>query len=213
MNMLLYKEFKIAIHPLYIISSFVFGALVMIPQWIFLLVPLYFCMVTAPNLLGQYRANKDNQFTILLPVSRDDVVKARILAFSLLELIHIGFTFLFMLLHHVVYQGGANFGFDLNSAYIGMTCLIFGVFNFVLFPTYYKTAEAFGVPVIIATLVATLIAATAEGSAMISPSYARLMEQVPIMQLFVLIFGISLFLLLTIAAYRLSVRTCRQVGL
>ena len=213
MNMLLYKEFKIAIHPFYIISSLFFGALVMIPQWIFCLVPLYFCMMTAPNLLGQYRSNKDNQFTILLPVSRNNLVKSRILAFALLELIHIGFTIIFMILHHMVYKGGANFGFDLNSAYVGIMFMLFGVFNFVLFPIYYKTAEAFGIPVIIATVVATLLAATAEVLAIISPPFARLMEQIPIIQSFSLVFGISLFFLLTVAAYRLSVRSFRQVGL
>lgn len=212
MNKLLYKEFKIAIHPLYIISSLVFGALVMIPQWIFLLVPLYFCMATTPNLLGQYRANKDNQFTILLPVSREDVVRTRIFAFSILELIHIIFTVLFMLMHFIVYKGGTNFGFDLNAAYVGMMFMIFGVFNFVLFPAYYKTAEAFGIPVIIASATATLIAAAAEVLAMISLPYSRLMEQVPVMQLIVLVLGIVLYVLLTVTAYNLSIRSFRQVG-
>jgi ABC-2 type transport system permease protein len=213
MKLLLYKEFKLAVHPLYLVSSFVFAALLMIPQWIFFLVPLYFFMVTAPNLLGQYRVNKDNQFTILLPVSRDDVVKARILAFSILELIHIGFTVIFMLFHHLAYGGGFNFGFDLNGAYIGITFLIFGVFNIVLFPLYYKTAETFGIPVIIAVAAAALLAAAAEVPVMISRPFAHVMEEVQGVQIIVLISGIALYPLLTFVAYRLAVQSFRRVGL
>jgi hypothetical protein len=213
MNMLLYKEFRIAVHPFYILSSFVFAALIMIPQWIFFLVPLCFCMVTVPNLLGQYRANKDNQFTILLPVSRDDVVKARILTLSLLELIHIGFTVCFMLLHHMVYKGGSNFGFDLNAAYIGLTFIIFGIFNRILFPLYYRTAESYGIPVIIATLVATLLAAACEVPAMINHQRTYFLEQESVLQLLILCAGIILYVLFTLRAYRLSVRSFRQVGL
>jgi hypothetical protein len=124
-----------------------------------------------------------------------------------------GFTVCFMLLHHMVYRGGSNFGFDLNGAYIGMTFIIFGTFNRILFPRYYRTAESYGFPVIIATLVATALAAACEVLAMISNKWVFLMEQEPILQPLVVTIGIILYVILTQRAYRLSVRSFRQVGL
>ncbi len=213
MDKLLYKEFRIAVHPLYIIASCFFGALVMIPQWIFFLVPLYFCMVSAPNLLGQYRANKDNQFTMLLPVSRADVVKARIMTFSILELIHMVCTVIFIILHRLVYGTVSNFSFDLNGAYVGLSFVLFGVFNIVLFPLYYRDAQSYGIPVIAATLVTLITAGALEVPAILSSGFATFMEQILLVQIVLPLLGFALFVLLTVSAYRKSVHSFQQVGL
>ena len=212
MKNLLYKEFSLAVHPFYLVAGIVFGALAMIPQWIFLLIPLYFCFVTVPNLLGQYKANKDNQFAALLPIPKSAAVKARILAFAILEVLHMIGVLVFAFVHNAVY-GVPNFGFDLNGSYFGVVFVMFAIFNLVLFPLYYRTADKFGFPVILSITGAFLFAAAMEILASINPGFQRFMEQRQDVQIFLPIVGLLLFAAATYAAFRLSARRFEFVDL
>jgi len=112
---LLYKEFKLAVHPFYYILPVITGALMLIPQWIFFLVPLYFCFITVSNLFAVYKSNNDLSFSIMLPVSKKDIVKARMTSIMILQLLQISMAVLFAILNHVLYKSD-NFGFDTNAA-------------------------------------------------------------------------------------------------
>lgn len=212
MKNLLYKEFTLAVHPLYLAAGLLFGALAMIPQWIYLLIPLYFCFVSVPNLLGQYKANKDNQFTALLPVPRADTVAARILTFVILETLHVIGMLIFAFIHHAVYDL-PNFGLDLNGAYFGVVLLIYGVLNLLLFPLYYKTAEKFGLPVIVSVGAAVLLAGAVEVLAAVSGSFQRFMEQRQDMQVLLPVAGLLFFVGASYLAYRVSARRFEYVEL
>lgn len=212
MKNLLAKEFSLAVHPLYLVAGIAFGALAMIPQWIYLLIPLYFCFVSVPNLLGQYKANKDNQFTALLPVPRADTVKARILAFVILEALHMIGVLVFAVIHHAVYDM-PNFSLDLNGAYFGVVLVMYGMLNLILFPLYYRTAEKFGIPVIASVTTVVLFAAAMEILASTSVGFRQFMEQRQDVQILLPIAGLFLFTGASYLAYRLSARRFEYVEL
>ncbi len=200
---LLYKEFRLAIPPFFIYGSAIFGLLMLIPQWIYFLVPLYFCFTSIPNMFSGYRANYDLNFSALLPISKDDIVKARIGSVAVLELLHIAFAAIFAVCNHLLYHL-PNFAFDLNAAYFGFVFLIYGIFNIILFPMFFKTGYKFGVPVIIANVVVILFALAVEMFLIISDGFERAMEHNSPAQAVTLLLGMGIFVILTWIAYRVS---------
>lgn len=212
MKNLLRKEFGLAIHPLWLLGALVFGALALIPQWIYVLIPLYFCWITAPNVLSQFKSNKDNQFSALLPVPRKSIVAARILSFSILELVHIAGIVVFTAIHNGLYDQ-PNFSLDLGVGYVGVTFLMYAVFNLVLFPMYYRTAERFGLPLIVAISAAMLVAGAAEFVVLTNRFPADVLENRVAGGIPALLAGLILFVVFDYVAYRVSARRFETVQL
>lgn len=207
------KECKLAIHPFYFVLPIVTGALMLIPQWIYLLVPIYFCLIAVPNLFTQYRANNDLQFSAVLPVRKRDMVKARLASIILLEMLHLLWALIFVLLHHAIYKQTDNFVLNTNSAFFGISLLLYALFNMVLFPQYYKTGYSFGGPLIISITVVVLLAALFEILSAVSPVFQHYMENSLKTELLVLGFGILFFCISTVATYRLSAARFEKVDI
>jgi len=207
---LLYKEFRLAIHPLYYFLPVIFGALMLIPQWFFFLVPLYFCFITVPQLFSMYKSNNDLEFSIMMPVRKSDIVKARILSIIILELFQIVWCVIFALINRSLYKYG-NFAFDLNAAYFGLVFVMFALFNIILFPIFYQTAYKFGVAVIISIVAAIGFALSAELLVMFNERFRMVVEGKPGPQLIILAAGMVLFVLSAIAAYKISVKNFEKV--
>ena len=210
MNNLLYKEFKLTIHPFYYVLPVFFGALMLIPQWIFFLVPLYFCFITVPQIFSLYKSNNDLEFSIMMPVRKSDIVKARILSIVILELFQIACALFFALIHRSLYKY-ANFAFDLNAAYFGLVFVLFALFNIILFPIFYQTAYKFGVAVIISIVAAIGFALSAELLVMFNERFRMVVEGKLGPQLIILAAGIGVFILGAIAAYKISVKIFENV--
>jgi hypothetical protein len=210
MRNLLYKEFRLAIHPFFFILPVLTGALMLIPQWVFFLVPLYFCFTTVPNLFGSYKAGNDLGFSVLLPVRGRDIVKARIVSFSILELLQIAAAVVFAILNRVLYHT-ENLFFNLNPAFFGIVFVLFGVYNLLLFPLFYKTAYKYGAPVIIATVAVVLLATSVELLVVFNGMFRNFMEKSPTAELMTLLVGIVVFVLATIGAFRISARMFEHV--
>jgi hypothetical protein len=209
---MLRKEFGLAIHPMYVASGFIFGAFALIPQWVYTLIPLYFCWVSVPILMSQYKSNKDNEFSALLPVSRNSIVAARIAAFSILELCHVAGAAIFAVVHALVYPPG-NFLLELGPGFFGVMLAIYGVFNLVLFPLYFGTARKFGVPLILAIVVVLLITGGVETLNMTSPVVSSVLEGSVAAGTGVLAAGLVVFLVLGYLTYVLSAPRFRAVQL
>lgn len=210
MNNLLYKEFKLTIHPFYYVLPVFFGALMLIPQWIFFLVPLYFCFITVPQIFSLYKSNNDLEFSIMMPVRKSDIVKARILSIIILELFQIACSLLFALIHRSLYKID-NFAFDLNAAYFGLVFVMFALYNIILFPMFYKTAFQFGAAVIVSTVAAIGFAFAAEMLVMFNERFRNVVEGKPGPQVIILAAGIVLFVLGAMLTYKISVKSFEKV--
>ena len=213
MKNLLYKEFRLAIHPLFYPLLVLCGALLMIPQWVFFLALMYFFFITAPNIFTMGKAQNDIEFSVTLPVRKRDVVKARMMSIIILELLQIVVAVVFAVLNRTLYHT-ENFLLDLNFAFFGFAFVIYALFNVVFFPMFYQTAYKIGIPVLAGIFAALLFATGVELGVLYIPALCVLdgMGHIGV-QLWVLAAGIVLFALLNILAYRISARLFERIDL
>lgn len=144
-------------------------------------------------------------FTLLLPITRNDYVKAKIL-----------FLMIPGLLNHMIYQQ-PDYAIDLNFAFFGLVFFIYGLFNLIFFSLYFKTGYNYGVPVVVSNVVVLILAigfefinmrfavinTILEGSSFTSKAW----------QLAILGIGISLYVLFNYRVYRISIRKFAHVDL
>lgn len=133
---LLMKEWKLCMHPMGYIMLLC-AALILVPGYpygvscFYMGLAIFFICLTA-------RENHDAAYTLTLPVSRGDAVRARVLFCSVLEAADLLLMILFILLKQAI-GGGANpAGLDAGVALIGEALIIFAIFNMIFFPAYYK---------------------------------------------------------------------------
>ena len=215
MKNLLYKELMLVVHPLFYLVPLT-GALLLIPQWPYFVAMMYFFFITVPNVFQTARTANDIGFTVMLPVRKRDVVKARLYTVVFLEQVQIAVAAPFAALNNALYPEG-NFLLDAGIAFFGLTFAMYGLFNLVFLPMFYKTAYKLGVPIIAAICACVLFAGAAETIALIVPGAAAVLDgigpQALARQLPVLAAGIALFALLSWLAYRVSARRFERVDL
>lgn len=212
---LLNKEFRLVISPLYFLTT-VFGALLLIPQWVFFVAPMYILFIALPNIVQFSKAQKDMEFTMLLPVRKADAVRARILAIALLQTAQVLVVALFAALNITLYHT-PNFFIDPNVAYVGCVFVMFGVFNIVFFPMLYKTGYKLAAPLIAGLTLTLVFAVLIELLVVTVPPVTRVLDGISraelVRQIPVLLCGIAAFMLLTWGSMRASIRRFDRVNL
>jgi ABC-2 type transport system permease protein len=215
MRNLLYKEFRLSIHPtMFIFLSF--GALLLIPSWPFF-IAFGYLFIAVTNTFFLCRSNQDVFFTASLPVRKRDIVLARVYSLTILELLQIAAAVPFALLRGVLYPHGNEAGMNTNFAFFGFVFVMYALFNAIFLPGFYKTAYKVGVPLFLAVLAAVVFAGAVEA---LMATVPFLRENLNAMgaggmagQLAVLAAGIGAFALLTTMAYRLSAKRFEKVDL
>ena len=212
MKNLLYKEFNLSIHPAFFLMP-AFGALLLIPQWPYFIALMYFFFISVPNIFNMNKAQNDLGFSATLPIRRADIVKARVISIIILELLQILVTAIFAFINMKLYTT-ENFLLDPNVAFIGFSFMMFGIFNIIYLPMFYKTADKIGWPLIIAFTAAFLFVTAVEGVILLVPS-ARILDgsaHLPA-QFITLGIGIATFFLLSSAANQLSIKRFEKINL
>lgn len=215
MKNLLYKEFRLVIHPMYYLVALT-AALLMIPQWPYFIAMMYIFFITVPNVFSGSRSQNDIGFTAMLPVRKGDAVRARVLAIVTLELIQLVASAVFAVLNVALYRA-ENFLLDPNIAFFGLVFVMYGLFNVVFFPMFYKSAHKTGVPTLTAVVVIVLFAVGVEMAVLLLPDARHALDGISgdaqIRQLPVLAAGIAVYALLTWLACRVSVKRFEKVDL
>ncbi len=215
MNNLLYKEFRLVIHPFYYLTS-LFAALILIPYWVYFVALMYFLFIAIPNIFTNAKAQNDTGFSVLLPVKKSDVVKARILSMSVLELVQMAVAAIFVAISVAISPKG-NVLIDANVAYLGCGLVLYGLFNLFFFPMFYKTAHKIGIPLMVGLTVFTLVGGIIEVLVVSVPAVAKVLDgntpSAMISQIPVLAAGIVLYAGLTWLAYRKSAANFEKVDL
>ena len=215
MNNLLYKEFRLVIHPFYYLTS-LFAALILIPNWVYFVALMYFLFIAIPNIFTNAKAQNDTGFSVLLPVRKSDVVKARVMSMATLEIIQIAVAAIFVAISVSINQNG-NFLIDANLAYLGCSLVLYGLFNLVFFPMFYKTGYKIGIPLMVGLTVFTVIGGIIEVLVVTAPAVANVLDgnthSAMVSQIPVLAAGIVLFAGLTWLAYRLAAKNFEKIDL
>lgn len=215
MKNLLYKEFRLVVSPLYFLTV-LFGALLLIPQWPYFIAMLYLFFFIVPNVFANAKAINDTGFTMMLPIRKRDAVKARVISVAALELAQVVTAVPFAFLNMSVYPRG-NMLIDANLAYLGCVFMMYGIFNAIFFPMFYKTAYKLGWPLALSIAGATLFAFAVEALTAAVPAVNHALDGISggalIRQLPVLGAGILCYALLTALAYRKSAANFEKVDL
>lgn len=210
MKNLVYKELRLSINKFFYIMPVLLSALFIIPQWFFTLVFMYMFWITVPQVFSSYLANEDYNFTSMLPVTKKDIVQSKIIALVVIELIHLAVGVVFAIIHNHLW-GVWNFSLDANIAFFGVGFLMYGIFNIVFFPYYFKSGYFFGKPTIAGTIITIIYAGIIEYGVIKYQFMRDLFEGNITSQLIVLIVGIILSIILTITALQISQKRYEKI--
>ena len=218
MKKLLYKELRLSLHPMYFFFVLM-GAMMLIPEYNYYVMFIYTSMVVINNIFTTGKANKDVEYTAMLPISKRDVVKARFLTVMLYQLVNVAVAAVFAVVANIIYGNGENpGGIDRNVAFFGFVFIMLGVFNISYLTAFYKTANKMLRPVIMGmlSLVVCIGAFETVSQYVSSPLGAYLDASTVsgvIMQIPVLLGGIILYALLNILGYRISAKRFERLDL
>lgn len=209
---LLYKELMLAAHP----SSLVFallGCLVLVPAYPYTVIFMFGCLALYLNLL-YVRETNDTWYTSLLPVSKQDIVRGKFLMIVSLQLFQLTISIPSVLLRHMLGMGNNPVGIDATVAWYGFGLIIYGVFDLIFFPVYYKNGYQCGKAFIIAAIPMLVLMMLAEGSVRLPP-FSWLDQSTPqalYRQIPILILGIFCYSIFLAFSYRISVRRFQKGG-
>ena len=163
MGKLLKKELRLALHPtapIFLLLS----SMLMIPNYPYLVVffytelAVYFTCMTG-------RENHDIDFSMLLPVAKRDVVRARMLLVVLLEIAQLILAVPFAWLRQTLIPEPNAAGMDANMALMALALVQMGLFNAVYFRMYYKNVRRVGISFLCGSAVTFLYIIVVEVSA------------------------------------------------
>lgn len=164
MRNLLTKELRLsAITLTYLFLGF--ALMTFIPGYPILCGAFFFCL----GLFQSYQASReanDIMYSVLLPVSKRDVVKAKYLAAAVLQMAAFLLCAVCTLVRMIflsdagVYE--SNVMMAANLIYLAFVLLIFAVFNWIFIGGFFKTAYGIGKPFVVFIVINFIIIAIAE---------------------------------------------------
>lgn len=215
MKNLLKKEFRLCMHPAaWIMLSTC--ALALVPNYPYAVSFFYMTLGIFFICIGG-RENHDAAYTMTLPVSRAAVVNGRVLFVCCLE----GLQWLVMaaivLIKRFIAPGPNAAGMDANIALLGEGLILFGLFNIIFFPAYYRNISKVGVPFVKASIAVFLYVILAVAATYTVP-FVRDQLDTPdpdylTAKLGFLALGLVWFTGLTLLSVRLSVRRFEKLDL
>lgn len=213
MKNLLYKEWKLAIHP----TNYIFlamGAMLLIPNYPYF-VAFFYQTLGIFFIFMSGNTTNDVFFTTLLPVRKRDVVKARLAAVIGLEVLQVIIAVPFAILRSRIVPTENLAGMDAGLALFGLVFIMFGVFNLVFLPLFYRSGYKTGTPFLLAATVMTVVVVAAEVAIQLTPALKQTLDTTVYMppQLVVLAAGILIFALLNVIACRLSASAFERLDL
>jgi ABC-type Na+ efflux pump permease subunit len=208
MKQLHFKERRLALHP----TCWIFlllSAMVLIPNYPYYVIFFYTGLgIFFTCLTG--RENQDVLFTLLLPVSRRQLVAGRMLAAITVEVCQFAAVAVCMVLRPLTGLGENAAGMEANLAFLGLSLAMLGLWHLVFFPMYYKNVQQVGISFLVSSVVEFLYIVMVETLAHVQPFFRdtldtqdpRFIQQ----KLGVFFGGLAIYALLTALAYA---RSCK----
>ena len=214
MKTLLYKQLRLACHPMTPVFC-LSGIMLLIPNYPYSVAFFYVTLGLFFTFLNM-REQKDIYYSALLPLRKRDTVRAAVAFTVLVELLSVVITALFCLLSAKLQPGKDNaVGMDANLMLLGAGFVLYGVFNLVFFVCLYRSGYKVGAAYLKANLALWPMMLLAE----VLPHFPPLMwlnrvdAQANLRQIPILLFGMAVFAVLTMLAYRRSARLYERVDL
>ena len=210
---LLYKELMLAAHP----TSLVFaclGCLVVVPAYPYTVIFMFGCL--APYITFLYaRETNDAWYSAILPITKRESVKGKCQLIVFIQLFQLLLSIPCVVLRTILHIENNPVGIDATIAWYGLGFIIYGVFDMVFFPAYYKNGYKAGKAFVIAAIPMLLLMIASEGAVRL-PALAWLDSYAPydlLLQAPILLFGILCYIILISIAYWVSVKRFERVDL
>ena len=209
------KNWRLAMSPVPLLFLLLSG-LILIPNYPYYVTFFY-------NSLGIFmwmqslRENRDTAYMMLLPVTKAEMVRARLRTVVQLELLQLLACVPFMVLRASYGHLNNAVGIEANAAFLGLGLVQMGLFNLVFFPMHYRNAYDLGKPFLAASAAELFYIVLVEACDHVIPYMKTVCESYALSdqlrQSPMLLGGVALFALLTWAAERSSVRRFEKVDL
>lgn len=156
---LLKKEMKLTASPLSYIFI-MFGLMAFLPGYPILVGTFFVCLGLFQSFQCAREAN-DITYTVLLPVAKSDVVKAKYMFCVVIEFCFFVLTSVPVLIRMTVLSDVSvyrnNVLMNANLVYLGFVLLILGLFNLIFVGGFFKTAYKFAKPFVTFIVVAFVV--------------------------------------------------------
>lgn len=210
---LLYKEVRLVAHPTSVVFSFL-GGLVLVPAYPYSVVFMFGCLAPYLTILNARETN-DTWYTAVLPVTKRESVLGKFLLTALFQIFQLLFSIPFAFLRSILNIANNPVGLDATIVWYGFGLIVYAIFNFIFFTTFYKSGYKAGKAFIFAAVPMVLLMLITESCAHI-PALAWMDSnhvKYLLIQLPVLIIGIICYGVLVSLAYRISSKQFEKVDL
>lgn len=215
MKNLLYKEFKLSVQPLnYLFLAM--AAMLLIPSYPYEVAFFYQTLgIFFIFMIGN--TNNDLFFTVLLPVRKRDAVRARFATVVFFEMLQIIVSIPFAIVRNKLINTPNLAGVEANLALFGVAFVMYGVFNLIFLPMFYKTGYRTGMPFLVSGVAMGLVVVITEAAINLVPGWKTVLDSIEPtylpQQLLALVIGLVIFVVLTALAYKFSVQRFEHLDL
>ena len=229
MKALLYKEFKLAMHPICYVFIAMFPLMILIPSYPIAIGFIYVLTCYPILFLGANKGQQSNDllYSTLLPIRKKDIVKARIMTVFIMHLAFIAITSVLypvaLMINSSITESAlaedpmanpiTNAGLGLNSYVLVLAFVLvgFAIADLIFFPIYYKNGKS----IVMSTLLMILGFVVYLGVFTIGLPYipgCEWINNLPIWIQFIAL-GVSLILyaVLHLAVYKISAKRLEKV--
>ena len=144
MKHLLKKEWRLTMPPMPLLFLLL-SALVLVPNYPYY-VTFFYTTLGVFFYFQSARENRDTAYMLLLPVSKRQMVRAKVLVVTELELLQVVFCVPFLFLRARYAQIPNEVGIEANVAFLGFGLLLLGIFNRIFLPMHFKNGYDIGKP-------------------------------------------------------------------
>lgn len=215
MKNLLYKEFKLVLHP----STYIFilcSAIVCAPNYP-IMVGLIWLFTNVISTFQQASANGDIQFSALLPVKRSDIVLARHILIISVETAYLILSIPFAIIAATFNKNGNLVGIDANPAFYGIELICIAIYNACLLPYYFKTGIKSGMGILRGILFSALFYGIIQTLICIPSLPFKVLDGLEktdrMYQWLFLLIGLAVFIILSVVSFKKSVKNFEKVSL
>ena len=218
MKALLYKELKLAMHPICYVFIAMFPFMILIPSYPIAIGFLYVLTCYPILFLGANKGQQSNDllYSTLLPIRKKDIVKARIMTVLLMHVVFIALTSalypLAVFINNSINDAVVP-GLGLNSYVLVLAIVIIGyaIADLIFFPIYYKNGKS----IVMSTLMMILGFVLYLGIFTIGLPFIPGLEWINELPLYVqfIILGVSIiiYIALHLVVYKVSYKRLEKV--
>jgi len=224
MKHLIYKELKLSMHPVIYVFMFLFPFMILIPNYPSFISFIYICSAYPILFLGANKGVQSNDilYTVLLPVRKKDIIKARMITLTIMQLVtmimmSILIPLAILIKQYIPTTGGevAQVGLTIKGivSVYALTFIAFAVYDFIYIVCFYHNGRSVLLPTLLGIVVfcglellLTLILP------IMSKDYLDFFCNVNIgIQFIYLLVGIIIYILIRFLGYKWAVKLFEKV--